>query len=73
MEAGRNPTAEDGPRLSLNYMARKQRTGWKLNLDGWYGEKEVTRSVMKQWNKCNQSWRFSGIGKALRNLLWIHC
>lgn len=28
---------------------------------------------MKQWNKCSQSWRFSGTGKALRNLLWIQC
>lgn len=73
MGAGRNPTAEDGPGLSLKYMARKQKTGQKLNLDVWYGEKEVTVSVTKQWNKFNQFWRFSGTGKALRNLLWIHC
>lgn len=73
MEAGRNPTAEDGPRLSLKHMAGKQKTGQKLNLDVWRGEKEVTMSVMKHWNKCNQSSRFSGIGKTLRNLLWIQC
>lgn len=73
MEAGRNPAAEGGPRFSLKHMARKQKTGHKLNLKVWCGEKEVTMSIMKQWNKCDQSWRFSGTGKALRNLLWIQC
>lgn len=73
MEAERNSAAAGGSRFSLKHMARKQKTGHKLNLKVWCGEKEVTMSIMKQWNKCDQSWRFSGTGKALRNLLWIQC